>query len=135
MIISTAMFRKLFCFSFSGLVVFLFSILTLANAADMPKKRAITLDDLARLQSLSAPVISPDGEWVAYSVKQIDTKEDKNVSQLWMVKWDGSVNFQLTFAKEGASDPKFSPDGRYVSFLGSRPGPTKGDQAWLLDRR
>jgi dipeptidyl aminopeptidase/acylaminoacyl peptidase len=135
MIISTAMFRKLFCFSFSGLVVFLFSILTLANAADMPKKRAITLDDLARLQSLSAPVISPDGEWVAYSVKQIDTKEDKNVSQLWMVKWDGSVNFQLTFAKEGASDPKFSPDGRYVSFLGSRPGPTKGDQVWLLDRR
>src|SRR6185312_503662 len=98
------MFRKLFFCNFSALVVFLLSLLTLANAADMPKKRAITLEDLARLQSVSAPVISPDGEWVAYSVRQIDTKEDKNVSQLWMVKWDGSANFQLTFAKEGASD-------------------------------
>jgi dipeptidyl aminopeptidase/acylaminoacyl peptidase len=52
-----------------------------------------------------------------------------------MVKWDGSSNFQLTFSKEGASSPKFSPDGRYISFTGTRPGPTKGSQVWLLDRR
>jgi hypothetical protein len=33
-----------------------------AVAADAPTKRSITLDDLARIQRVSAPVLSPDGE-------------------------------------------------------------------------
>jgi Tol biopolymer transport system component len=104
-------------------------------AADAPKKRAINLDDLARIQRVSSPVVSPDGDWVVYSVGQVDTKEDKTLSHLWMVKWDGSVRLQLTYGKEGASTPKFSPDGRYISFLSSRPGAAKGDQVWVMDRR
>jgi dipeptidyl aminopeptidase/acylaminoacyl peptidase len=106
-----------------------------AYAADTAKKRAITLDDLNRLVRVGAPVVSPDGEWVAYTGSQVDTKEDKNVTQLWMVKWDGSVRLQLTYGKDGASAPKFSPDGRYISFLSSRPGPAKGSQVWVMDRR
>jgi dipeptidyl aminopeptidase/acylaminoacyl peptidase len=106
-----------------------------AAAADAPKKRAITLDDLARIERVSAPVLSPDGDWVAYTVSHIDTKEDKSQTFLWMAKWDGSARIQLTYGKEGASAPKFSPDGRYISFLSSRPGPAKGAQVWVLDRR
>ncbi|HEY1986553.1 MAG TPA: S9 family peptidase [Terracidiphilus sp.] len=106
-----------------------------ANAADAPKKRAITLDDLNRLVRVGAPVVSPDGEWVAYTAGQVDAKEDKSQSHLWMVKWDGSVHLQLTYGKEGASAPRFSPDGKYISFLSSRPGAVKGNQVWVMDRR
>src|SRR5580658_7337701 len=106
-----------------------------ASAADTSKKRDITLDDLARIQRVGTPVVSPEGDWVAYTVSQTDTKEDKGQTHLWMVKWDGSIDLQLTFGKEGASAPKFSPDGRYIGFLSSRPGPAKGSQVWLLDRR
>ncbi|HTB98300.1 MAG TPA: S9 family peptidase [Terracidiphilus sp.] len=120
---------SLFCL---GLLPSLFSS---AQAADTPKKRDITLDDLAKLQRVGSPVVSPDGDWVIYTVSQTDTKEDKGQSHLWMVKWDGSVHLQLTFGKEGASEPKFSPDGRYISFMSSRPGPAKGDQVWVMDRR
>ncbi|HEY1159698.1 MAG TPA: S9 family peptidase [Terracidiphilus sp.] len=105
------------------------------QAADAPIKRPITLDDLARIERVGAPVVSPDGDWVVYTVSQADTKEDKSLSNLWMVKWDGSARIQLTFGKEGASAPRFSPDGRYISFLSSRPGPAKGAQVWVLDRR
>src|ERR1700739_5139040 len=111
------------------------SLLLVANAADAPKKRAITLDDLPRIQRVGAPTVSPDGQWVLYTVSQIDTKEDKNQTHLWMVKWDGSAQIQLTYGKEGASSPKFSPDGRYISFISSRPGPAKGDQILVMDRR
>jgi dipeptidyl aminopeptidase/acylaminoacyl peptidase len=111
------------------------SLLTPAHAADAPKKRDITLDDLAKLQRVGGPVVSPDGDWIVYSVSQVDSKEDKSQSHLWMVKWDGSVDLQLTYGKEGASSPKFSPDGRYISFISSRPGPAKGDQVWIMDRR
>ena len=106
-----------------------------APAADSPKKRAITLDDLARIQRVAAPVVSPDGEWVAYTVSQPDIKEDKGLTHLWMVKWDGSAQLQLTYGKEGASAPRFSPDGKYIGFLSSRPGSAKGAQVWVMDRR
>jgi dipeptidyl aminopeptidase/acylaminoacyl peptidase len=108
---------------------------TPSSTADVPKKRAITLDDLVRIQHVANPVVSPDGDWVVYTVSQIDTKEDKTLTHLWMVKWDGSASVQLTYGKESASLPRFSPDGRYISFLSSRTGPAKGAQVWLLDRR
>ncbi|MFZ0743305.1 MAG: S9 family peptidase, partial [Terracidiphilus sp.] len=110
-------------------------LLAPAHAADTPAKRGITLDDLARLQRVGPPVVSPDGRWVLYTVSQVDTKEDKSITHLWMVKWDGSVHLQLTYGKESASSPKFSPDGRYISFMSSRPGAAKGDQVWVMDRR
>jgi len=106
-----------------------------ALAADAPKKRPITLDDVARIARVGSPAISPDGQWVVYTVSTTDTKEDKNQTHLWMVKWDGSAHLQLTFGKDGASSPKFSPDGKYISFTSSRPGPAKGDQVWVMDRR
>jgi dipeptidyl aminopeptidase/acylaminoacyl peptidase len=102
--------------------------------ATPPAKRAISLDDLAKIARVGSPVISPDGAWVLYSVSRADTKEDKNHSDLWMQKWDGSGAMQLTFGKEGASRPEFSPDGKYISFLSSRPGKTKGTQVWVLNR-
>jgi dipeptidyl aminopeptidase/acylaminoacyl peptidase len=116
-------------------LVLLCSGFAVGHSADAPKTRAITLDDLNRMVRVGAPVVSPDGAWVAYTASQVDTKEDKNVSHLWMVSWDGSVHLQLTYGKDGASAPKFSPDGKYVSFMSSRPGPAKGNQIWLMDRR
>ena len=62
------------------------------HAADTPKKRDINLDDLAKFQRVSPPTISPDGEWILYTVSQVDTKDDKSITHLWMVKWDGSVH-------------------------------------------
>ncbi len=111
------------------------ALITTVFAADAPKKRAITLDDLVKEQRVGGPVVSPDGVWVLYSVAQIDVKEDKRVSHLWMVKWDGTERLQLTYGKEGASEPRFSPDGKYISFLSSRPGAAKGNQLWVMDRR
>src|SRR5258708_22536035 len=116
----------------------LFALILLAASsshADAPKKRPINLDDLARLKRVGPPVVSPDGNWVVYTVGQVDIKEDKAPTHLWMVKWDGSVRIQLTYGKDAASAPKFSPDGRYISFLSGRPGPAKGDQVWVMDRR
>ena len=127
------MLRKLL--KATSLVVLTFAAIAATYAADAPKKRDINLDDLAKLQRVGAPVISPDGEWVIYTVSQVDTKDDKSQTHLWMVKWDGSIHLQLTYGKEGASAPKFSPDGRYISFLSSRPGTVKGDQVWVMDRR
>lgn len=118
-----------------GCLCALTSLAVSAGAADAPKKRDITLDDLARLERVGGPSISADGAWILYSVSKTDVKEDKNDSHLWMVSWDGRQGVQLTFGKEGAGAARFSPDGKWISFLSSRPGPAKGNQVWVMDRR
>ena len=107
-----------FCAAASTAILFIHSgwSQTPPAAAPTPAKRNISLDDLAKIGRVGSPVISKDGAWVIYSVSRPDLKEDKNHADLWMERWDGSGNMQLTFGKEGASKPQFSPDGKYISF-------------------
>ena len=91
--------------------------------------------DLERLLHVGNPEISPDGKQIAYTVSRVDTEDDKSVSELWRVDWDGSNDVQLTYGTESAGNPRWSPDGRYLAFTSSRPGKAKGSQVWVLDRR
>ena len=103
-----------------------------------PARRAVTLDDLAKVRSVSDPQRSPDGKWVAYTVGSTDTEQDKRDTDIWMASWDGKEQVRLTFSPDGESSPRWSPDGRYLAFLASRGSEEekkKGSQVWLLDRR
>ena len=105
------------------------------HAQTAPARHGVTPDDLVKMARVGAPQVSPDGAWVAYTVSRIDAKDDKNLTQLWMVSWDGKQDVQLTFSKDGAGDPQWSPDGRWLAFTSGREGDAKGEQVWVLDRR
>lgn len=98
-------------------------------------KHGMTLDDMQKLVRVGAPVVSPDGAWVAYTVSHVDVADDKSVSELWMVSWDGKTDLRLTYGKESAGEPLWSPDGRWLAFTSSREGEAKDSQVWVLDRR
>ncbi|MDQ6762296.1 MAG: S9 family peptidase, partial [Bacteroidota bacterium] len=104
-------------------------------------KRPIQPTDLVRLQNISDPQVSPDGQWVAYTLSTVDTAKDKRNADIWMISWDGKQNIQLTNTPAGESAPRFSPDGKYISFLSARKEEAGKDeknptsQVWLLDRR
>ncbi|GAB4030852.1 S9 family peptidase [Spirosoma gilvum] len=108
---------------------------SLTGTAQTPvKKRPISPKDMYRLQTVSDPQVSPDGKWISYGLATIDTTKDKRNSDLWMVSWDGKETVQLTNSPDGESRARFSPDGKYLSFVSARQGATKG-QIWLMDRR
>jgi dipeptidyl aminopeptidase/acylaminoacyl peptidase len=94
--------------------------------------RALVADDWYRFQALSELQISPDGDSVAYLVTSYDRAADASRTQLWTANWAGGEAAQLT-RSEDVSDPRFSPDGRYISFLSARPAGA-ATQLWLLDR-
>lgn len=96
-------------------------------------KRTLRPGDIYRLQNLSDANISSDGKWVAYTVSTIDSAKDKKNSDIWMVSIDGKETVQLTNTPDNESSPRWSPDGKYISFTASRLGGTS--QVWLLDRR
>jgi len=109
-------------------------ITTAISGFAQQNKKPIQPLDIDRIPTLSGPQISPDGKWIAYSLSEVDTAKDGRVSHLWMQSWDGMQSVQLTFGDEAASTPKWSPDGKYLSFMSSRES-KKGGQVWLMDRR
>ncbi len=98
------------------------------------ERRPLTLDDLGGLREVSEPRISPDGAWVVYTVGLSDFKEDKQSSNLWMTRWDGSQTVRLTTTKESEHHPGWSPEGQYLSFLSGREVEGGVDQLWLMNR-
>jgi dipeptidyl aminopeptidase/acylaminoacyl peptidase len=114
-------------------VVLLSGLVTAAQTA----RRPLALDDHSRILAVGDPQRSPDGQWVAYTVTNIDTEKDRRNSDIWMVKWDGSETLQLTSSADGESSPRWSPDGKYLAFVASRgteEEKKKGSQIWLLNR-
>ena len=112
------------------IILLLFALILHPLFAQRPLKPG----DLYRLKNLSEPAVSPEGNWVAYAVSTVDSVKDKRNTDLWMSSWDGTDHVQLTHTPDGEGSPKFSPDGRYLSFLSSR-GKLDHTQVWLLDRR
>lgn len=124
--------------------VFIASLLVVAAltvstgyAADA-NRRVLTADDINALHEVSDPRLSADGAWVAYAVRTSDLGHDERVTHLWMSSWDGKQTLQLTNAQEGEHTPRWSPDGKSLAFLSSRPSAKDQkdvpDQVWLLDR-
>ena len=97
-------------------------------------KRPLKIEDFDRLAAVDGLACSNDGRQIAYTVEQSDLDSDERKTSIWQVGFDGSEPVRLTAPAESASNPKFSPDGRYLSFLAARAGDSK-PQIYLLDRR
>ena len=95
--------------------------------------RKVAVADVDRIAGVRDPQRSPDGAWVAYVVGTVDVAKDKSDSDVWMVKWDGSERLRLTSSPDSESTPRWSPDGKWLSFV--RPDEKKKAQVWTLSRQ
>jgi dipeptidyl aminopeptidase/acylaminoacyl peptidase len=108
-------------------------------------RRPATFDDVLNIKAIQGTTISPDGRWVIYGVRQWVPEQDKMEARthVWRVPTDGSTPArQITFGEKGDSQPQFSPDGKFISFVSSRGNaeakaqiylmPGDGGEAWKL---
>ncbi len=100
------------------------------RAAAAQDRHPITFDDLMAMGRVSDPQISPDGQWVAYSVARYDKAKNTGNSDIWLVPLAGGPARQLTLSEKRDNHPRFSPDGRKIAFISSRDG---SPQIWILD--
>ena len=112
--------------------------------------RAPRPEDLYDLRVPTQVDLSPDGRFVAFSVKSVAPGKDGYRSSRWIAPADGSSDArQLTVGSKSDTTPRWSPDGRQIAFLsdrsailqagggGAKPGdaeaPKEGAiQVWLL---
>lgn len=105
-------------------VILVFTVLALlaseSNAA--PSRKTVDPADIVNLIGVTGAQISPDGASVAYVMDSGDS------SSLWVVGTDQkSPARRLAGADESATSPRWSPDGRSIAFLSSRPNPHAAD--------
>jgi len=76
--------------------------------------------DIAQLREIGDAQISPDGAWVAYTLRRQDLDKDQQLTDLWISRSDGSRSLQLTQGGDVEGKPRWSPDARRIAFLAKR---------------
>ena len=101
-------------------------VIAVAFAADgqsAATKRPITHADVYQMTRTGRPIVSPDGQWIVYSVAQPNYDPAQASSDLWIVSPDGtSPPRRLTSSKETESGAAWSPDSTRIAFSAKRDG-------------
>jgi dipeptidyl aminopeptidase/acylaminoacyl peptidase len=91
--------------------------------------KGLTVEDMLAMQRISEPAVSPDGKWVAYTVRDTDYEANRGRNDVWLSAVDGSTTRRLTTDPASDTSPAWSPDGRWIYFASSRGG---SSQVWRI---
>ncbi len=92
-------------------------------------KRAFEIADYFRTAAVGSPIVSTDGEKIAFTVSRHELETGTSWSEIWMMQADGDRLRQMTHGRHHDGSPTFSPDGKTILFVSDR---GKGSQLYLL---
>ena len=76
--------------------------------------------DIFDMEYVSDPQISPDGSKIIYVRNFKDIMSDRNLSNLWMINFDGTDNRPLTTGNQNDFAPRWSNDGKKIVFKSNK---------------
>lgn len=96
-------------------------------------QQPISHETLWLMKRVGAPKISPDGNYVIYSVTEPSYDEKEVTTDIWLAPVDGSSKpRKITAGKAGESSYAWSPDSKTIAFTARRDG-EESAQIYLLN--
>ena len=110
------------------------SLQTGARAQQSPPALAPpTIDQLISFKRAASPTISPNGQSVAYTVREANWEENNYHTEIWLADVKSGERRQLTsHAKKSSTTPTWSPDGTRLAFATDRDDKR---QVYVIDPR
>lgn len=90
-------------------------------------KGILTPEIMWKFGRVGAPVLSPNGQQVVYTVSYYNLKANKGVTNLYLISTKGGEPVKITDEKGSESNPSWSADGKSIYFLSTR---ENGQQLW-----
>lgn len=92
-----------------------------------------TIDQLISLERAGSATISPNGQWVAYTVRDTNWDENAYHTEIWLADAKSGELRQLTnHPKKSSTSPTWSPDGTKLAFATDR---EEKRQIYVIDPR
>ena len=93
----------------------------LLSTAAAAQSRTPSIDQLISLKRAGTPAISPDGQFVAYTVRDTNWDDNNYHTEIWLADVKSGAVRQLTsHAKKSSTSPVWSPDGATLAFATDR---------------
>lgn len=104
--------------------------------------RPLIYDDFWRVKIVSDVRVSPQGRWAAYVLATQDRESDEARSAIWIANLDTREERQFSAGAARDTQPRWSPDGRWLAFVSTRDGkgqvfvmPSDGGEARRITAR
>jgi dipeptidyl aminopeptidase/acylaminoacyl peptidase len=103
-----------------GVVVI--AIAVVAQPAPRAQQSAApTIDELISLKRAGGPAISPDGRFVAYTVREPNWDDNNYHTEIWLADTaTGETRLLTNHPKKSSTSPAWSPDGSQLAFATDR---------------
>lgn len=79
------------------------------------------------------PAVSPDGKWILVVGNSLSSITNKQNTDIYAVRTDGSQLTQITYHPEVDCSPAWSPDGRFIYFISSRANKDRKFNIWRIN--
>jgi dipeptidyl aminopeptidase/acylaminoacyl peptidase len=91
-------------------------LMALAAVLSAQTKRPLTVDDLWNMKRITQFSVSPDGKSIVYSLSSYSMETNKGNTDIYIMNSDGSNVRAVKNSAESETDPRFTPDGKYISY-------------------
>jgi len=100
-----------------------------AAARPSDNTHPFSVHDMLAMDRISEPKVSPDGNWIVFTLRKTNLEENCGRTDLWLVRVDGTGLRRLTSHPANDSNARWAPDSKSVFFLSDR---SDSSQVWKI---